>query len=139
MSGATISDMSPVEQVRVLLGLTETNGGLDLVPEEEIEDAISMYPQNLKYAAANIALSLANAAAIDADPQSFALQGVMSMSFQDPAAHWRSVYRFLLEQGEREYERQRELDAPHFSAIVHRDQVEDELEYSKMRKMGGQL
>ena len=118
MSGATISDMSPVEQVQI--NLTETNGDLTLFPRKRSRRDldVSAEPQ---VRCGTSPLSSPTLPPLTPIRSRFALR-VMSMSFQDPAAHWRSVYRFL--PGEREYERQRELDAPHFSAIVHRDQVE---------------
>lgn len=127
---------SPVEQVYTLLGLTESNGGVDLVPPEDVEKAIAMYPQNLKYAAANIAFSLANAAAIAADPQQFSLQGVMSVSFHDPSSHWRAVGNTLLKMADTEYNRDRQPVNAVITELKNRHALEPEPEYSPKRYKG---
>lgn len=131
--------MSPVEQVYTLLGLTETNGGVDLVPPADVERAITLYPQNLKYAAANIAFGLANAAAIASDPQQFSLQGVMSVSFHDPAAHWRSVGNVLLKMADSDYKRDRKPINVVFTEMRNRHEVEEDYDYAPPRRKGHRL
>lgn len=130
------SGTSPVDQVYTLLGLTESNGGVELVPPEDVEKAIAVYPQNLKYAAANIAFSLANAAAIAQDPQQFSLQGVLSVSFHDPSAHWRSVGNTLLKMADSEYNRDRQPVNTVITELRGRHELEPEPEYGASRYKG---
>lgn len=125
---------SPVDQVYALLGLTESNGGIALVPPENVERFIAMYPQNLKYAAANIALQLATDAALAADPQQFSLQGVMSVAFRDPAAHWMSIYRSMLQMAEDDYNRDRQAVNAVFTELTNRHQIEEVAEWSLPRR-----
>lgn len=128
-----ITELDPISSVYALLGLTEANGGIALVPAEDVEMAISLYPQNLKYAASNIAMMLANAAAIAADPQQFSLQGVMSVAFHDPSAHWRAVAKVLLQQADAEYNAGREPVNMVVTQFKSRYEIDEAADYSPNR------
>lgn len=129
-----ITEIDPVAAVYALLGLTETNGGMDLVPPEDVERALMLYPQNLKYAASSIAMNLANQAAMAADPQQFSLQGVMSVAWHDPAAHWRSVAKFLQGQADSDYNRDRQPANAITTQLQTPYDIEEGHEYAPHRK-----
>lgn len=131
-----VFSVTPVEQVYTLLGLTESNGGISLVPVEDIQRAIDLFPQNIKYAASNVATQLATKAAAANDPSQFSLQGVMSVGFRDPSAYWRHMASWLLEQADIEYNRDRRPDRMTISELKNRHQVEPEGEYAPARYRG---
>lgn len=129
-----ITELNPIQTVYALLGLTESNGGMALVPEGDVAIAIQLYPQNLKYAASSIAMNLANKAAIANDPQQFSLQGVMSVAWHDPAAHWRAVAKSLLAQADADYQRDREPANLVVSQFTTNWEIEEAAEYSPPRR-----
>ena len=133
MTDTQITELNPIETVYALLGLTEANGGMALVTQDEVAVAIQLYPQSYKYAASSIAMNLANAAAIANDPQQFALQGVMSVAWRDPAAHWRAVAKALISQADAEYNRDRQAPNAVMTELRTRYEVEEAAEYSPAR------
>jgi hypothetical protein len=79
-----MSTIPPEETIRYILGATGSMAGL--VTDQEITDALAVYPSDWRLAAAYIADSLSSRAIND--PESFALTGVMNVGWGDRAASW---------------------------------------------------
>ena len=79
-----MSSIPPETTIRYILGAIGALEGL--VSEDEILDAILVYPTDWRLAAAFIADSLASRAIND--PESFGLTGVMNVGWGDRAGGW---------------------------------------------------
>ena len=79
-----MSTIPPEESIRYILGAVGPLEGI--ISDEEITDALLVYPSDWRLAAAYIADSLASRAIND--PESFGLTGVLTVSWGDRAAAW---------------------------------------------------
>lgn len=125
--GNTLTD--PLSNIRYVLGLTGDMA--TLISDEEIILAIEEYPHEWRFAAAMIATHLA-AKALN-DPSSFSLSGVMSISWPDQAAAWRSIaYNLRLEANQ--LEKKRFVPTGIQQTQLQREQQRDEdVEYRRKR------
>jgi hypothetical protein len=79
-----MSTIPPEESIRYILGAVGPLAGI--ISDEEITDALLVYPTDWRLAAAYVADSLASRAIND--PESFGLTGVLTVSWGDRAAAW---------------------------------------------------
>lgn len=91
---------TPAENVRFVLGATGENAGI-LTPEE-IDQALEMYPQSWRLAAAAIADRFAALAAQRRRPISFSATGDMSVSWTDDVKKWQDIALRLKQEHDRE-------------------------------------
>lgn len=88
-----MSTPSIEQQIRYILGAYGDTASL--LSEQEIADALVLYPQDWRLAAAYIAESLSNRAVND--PSSFTLAGVMTVSWASRGASWAATAKRLRE------------------------------------------
>lgn len=91
---------TPAENVRFVLGATGENAGI-LTPEE-VDQALEMYPQSWRLAAAAIADRFAALAAQKRRAISFSATGDMSVSWADDVKKWQDIALRLKQDHERE-------------------------------------
>lgn len=129
MTDTGVSLTDPLTSVRYVLGLTGDMA--TLITDEEINAALAEYPNEWRFAAAFIATHLA-AKALN-DPTSFSLSSVMSISWPDQAAAWRSIaYNLRLEANQLERKRATPLVISPVQLQLDK-RADESLEYQRKR------
>ena len=128
--------MSDAESIRFVLGATGENAGL--LTDTEIDQAVVLYPQSWRLAAAALAERLAALAAQRRQPVSFTATGEMSVSWADDVAKWQSIAKRLKEEHASALEYEAQPIGMQIRSMAYRNEPE-EPEFTVTRKRYGGL